>query len=94
MLALVAVPHPRNAFVDLLENVLPRQSSARAEAAVVAKGAPSQRNRAIDIGARETGIDTYSLDPKSKNLAKVKTVPKVAQARVPPVELAAIMWPT
>ena len=77
MLALVAVPHPRNAFVDLLENVLPRQSPTWAEASVVAKSAPAQRDGAIHIGAGESGIDTYSLDAKSKNLAKIETVPKV-----------------
>ena len=68
MFAFVPTLDSRNAFVDLLQNILARQPSAGAKTAIVAKCASSDSNRAVDIWAGETRIDTHSLDTKSENL--------------------------
>jgi hypothetical protein len=64
-------------LVDLAKNVGPRQAAAGAEAAVVAKRAATDSNRAIDIGAGKSCVDADLLYAATKSLPKVKITGKV-----------------
>jgi len=93
MLTFVASLDPRDAVIHLVKDVLPRQSAARAEAAIVAKSAATKGHCPVNVGASESGIDTHSLDTKAKYLFQVKAVPEVPQARRFPIKEAPVMRP-
>jgi hypothetical protein len=80
---------PPDTLVDLIADALARQSTAGAKAAVVAKRAAASRHGPVDVRASESSIDADLLDTLPVRLPKKEAVRIVAQARSPPVEVAA-----
>ncbi len=94
MFAFVPSLDPRNTIIHLAQNVLLWQPPTGAEAAVVTEGTSANGDSAVNIGTSEPGVDTYSLDTKTKNLLEVKAVAKVVQSLRTPVKLTAIVGPS
>jgi hypothetical protein len=65
--ALISALHSFDAVVDLVANIEFWQSAAGAEASIVTKSAAANGNGAINIWARETGVNADSLDTVSEN---------------------------
>lgn len=66
MIAFVATFQPRDAFVDLVENVLAGEPTAGAEASIITKDTPTGGDSAIYVGTGKACVYADSLDPVTK----------------------------
>ncbi len=85
-MALVAEFQTRDAFVDLIADMLFGQTSAGAEAAIVAKHATTDGDGAIDIGTGKSRINADPLDTVPKNPFQVVVVGKIPVPVRSPIE--------
>ena len=75
----IAELHPLEALVDLAADAGAGQSAAGAEAAVVAEGAATGGDAAVDVGAGEAGVDADLLDADAEPLAQVEIRGEIGQ---------------
>ena len=83
----VTLAHPRDALVDLTQDICARQATTGTEAAIVAEGAAALGHSAVDVGASKASINTYLLYPFSKTLPQHKVQCPIAQPCLPPRRL-------
>jgi CTP:molybdopterin cytidylyltransferase MocA len=87
MVAVVSHFEPPDALVNLRYQVLTRQPPTGAETSVVAKGAASDGDGAIDVRTGEPGVDTHLLNSVAETAAKKMVIGVVAKTCGPPSRL-------
>jgi hypothetical protein len=85
----IAQPHSRDALVDLPDYICPRQTAARAEAAIVTKRASAFGHGAIYIRTREPRIETYLLNAPSETPPQKETARIIWQPGILPCQRVA-----
>lgn len=81
----IPATHTGNTLIDLAHDIRPRQPPTGAETAVIAKSTPAFCDRAVDVGAGESRVDTHFLHAQPKSLLQVKAVAIIAETCLPPV---------
>ena len=89
--ALVTTLQTADAIVNLFRDGLARQPATGTERTVVAECAPTNRDRPIDVGASESGIDADTLNPVPVQLFQVVAVHKIAMTVGSPIHFGAVM---
>lgn len=85
VITIVPPPDSANPRVDLVLDVHSRDSSAGAEAPIIAEHAPARSYSAVDVGTRESGIDAYPVNPVAEPGAQKKAISIESQARAAPI---------
>lgn len=85
MIAFVPPFQPADSFVNLIPDVLTRESATGAEAAVVAENATANGYGSVDIGAGETGVDADPLHTKSEGLPQIEVISVIFEPSGAPI---------
>jgi hypothetical protein len=90
MFALVPALNFDDPFFQLSNDAPDGIATRGTEAAVVTKSAPAQGDRAVDVGARETGVKRNALNAKTVNLLEIIAVTEITVSISPPVQIVPV----